>query len=293
MSSHSRYASWLVDQGRPVVQAGGVDWTIYRQALVPADPTTGFVDIRIDDAAALVRNQGVRLVRWSKGPLDEPSEWWLVSCDSYALSELSSNTRSKINRGLRRNTVRQVSASWLATHGYQSYRLAFERYRGARALSETAFMAETAAMAEGPFEIWAVFSGSELGGYLVAVVEEGRVATSSVTVSPAALKAYASYALNATVLSEYVCERGMIVTNGGRAVVHQTEMQDFLLRLGFTRTYGSLQIVYSPWGRVLATAALALGPIVGTLPGRVPSLVRGLGFQESIRRKTALQGGSH
>lgn len=287
MTHRSRYVSWLIEQGRPVFEAGGLHWLKYRGSLVPADPATTFVDVPINDARDLLRTQGARLIRWSTGPVDEPSEWWHVSCGDYAPTDLSSNTRSKINRGMRRNTVRPVSASWLATHGYESYRLAFQRYQGARPVREAAFRAETLAKADGPFEIWGVFSDGELEGYLFAVVEEGRVAITSEKITPAGLKRYAAYALTSVILTEYVGDRGMTVTNGARAVAHRTQMQDFLLKLGFERSYGILRVVYSPSVRILAMGARVLGPLAGSLPGRVPALIYGLGFQEGVRRKTA------
>jgi hypothetical protein len=287
MKGRSRYVSWLIEQGRPVFEAGGVDWIAYRGSLVPANPATTFVDVPVNEAEDLLRTQGARLIRWSTGPVTEPSEWWHVLCDNYSPSDLSSRARRDVKRGLRDNTVRRLSASQLASDGYRSYRLAFERYKGARPISEEAFKADAQAKADGPFEIWGVFSGDELDGYLVAVVEGRYVAMTSQRITPKALKRYAAYALNSVILSEYVSDRGMTVTNGARAVAHRTQMQQFVLKLGFEKSYGSLRIIYSPGFRMLAMGARAFGPVAGLLPGRAPALIYGLGFQESIRRKTS------
>ena len=81
--------------------------------------------------------------------------------------------------------------------------------------------------------------------------------------------------------------RHLALTNGARAIVHETEMQEFLLKFGFERRYGALEIVYSPRGRLVATASRLIAPAAALLPGFAKAQVRGLALQERIRRRPA------
>ena len=48
-----------------------------------------------------------------------------------------------------------------------------------------------------------------------------------------------------TLLTSYVVERALPINNGERTVLHDSNMQDFLLKFGFRRHYCRLNIIYS------------------------------------------------
>ena len=90
--------------------------------------------------------------RWSERPSAGPTEWWHVVCDRFDAPDLSSNTRSEVNRGLRRNAVRRIEAERLARHGYACYADSFARYRGTHPTSESDFVREMDQLADAPVE---------------------------------------------------------------------------------------------------------------------------------------------
>lgn len=285
--THSRYVEWLGATGAPLYEGGGMTWRRYQGALVPADPTLTFINVDRTAVAHLPRSAGALFVRWSTDPKREPTEWWHVVCTHYDLADLPSDMRNKVRRGLRAVEVRRVDTSWLADHGYPCYVAAFGRYRGGRPMPESAFRAAFSVEEDAPFESWAAFRDGELAGYAQMIVEEDRVALNTSKFTPAALKDRAFYAVLGVLLEEYVGRRGMEMSNGARAIHHLTEMQDFLLQFGFERSYGRLAILYSPLGRLAASAARLTAPAARILPGTLKAKVRGLAFQEKVRRACA------
>jgi hypothetical protein len=283
--STSAYVAWLESTGQPVFRAG-IAWRRYGGAIVPADPTLTFVDVEPARVGDLPGRAAAYCARWSGRPTRDPTEWWHVVSDQFDRAELSSNVRNQIKRGFHANDVRPIQTEWLAAHGYNCYLESFSRYKGARPVSATEFEREIRLRADAPIEAWGVFAGEELAGYALMIVEDQRGATSAIKYKPSALREYASYALTATLLDEYVGNRHLALTNGSRPVLHKTEMQEFLLKFGFERRYGALEIVYSPRGRAMAAASKWVAPAAHLLPGAVGAKVRALAFQERIRRAT-------
>jgi hypothetical protein len=277
---------WLATQEIPLFEAGGITWARYRSALMPADPTLPFVQVEPDKVRHLLRRISAPFARWSTDPSSEPTEWWHTVCSQYSHAELSSNTRSKVNRGLKRNVVRPVTPVWLAANGYSCYAESFRRYGGAKPAPAGIWRSDLEAQRDAPVEVWGVFDDGQLGGYAWVVVDERRAALSSVKLDPRILPGYGSYALLSVLLEELVAVRGVSIQNGARAIAHETEMQDFLLKFGFERKYGRLEVVYSPLGLTAAHAARWIGPLRRVAPPNVRAQLRTLALQERIRRAT-------
>ncbi len=280
------YAEWCQARGDRLYHAAGLAWHLYNHALIPATPFPCSADLSAADARRLLHESGALFVRFSSGPVGEPTAWWYMVAAGYDLASLSANTRSKVRRGLRRNAVRRIDAEWLAQHGYQCYVAAHQRYRNARPAGQQAFRDEILAEATGPFEHWGVFAGHALAGYASCIVEDGSVFTSSVTLDPAGLKQYSAYALLDSLLSHYVAGRGLTMSNGTRAVSHDTQMQDFLLQFGYRRWYARLHIIYQPWFSLLMRWLYPLRHIVRQLPatGAVHA-AKSVLYQEELHRR--------
>jgi hypothetical protein len=279
-----RYVAWLAAQGVPLFEAGGITWRRYRSALVPADPTRPFVQVDRGAVRDMLRGARAPFARWSTDPTSEPTQWWHVVCSHFAQADLSSKTRGRVRRALGAGGVRQVSPEWLASNGYPCYAAAFERYRGATPTPEADFRAELLSQTDAPVEIWGAFEGEDLGAYVRIVIEAERAAFSSMKITPAARRSFGGYALLSVVLQDLVADRGVTVQNGARPVNHETEIQDFLLKFGFERRYGRLDIVYSPYARVAAAMASLVDPLSSALPEPARTTVRTMALQERIRR---------
>jgi hypothetical protein len=279
------WAEWLRSRGVRIWDIDGVPWMLYRRALIPATVAPLYLTPSPRALARTLRHSGAWLARFTSAPLMKPGPWWYVVCDAYEPERLSANARSQVRRGLRRCEVRRVDADWIAEHGYDCYVAAFARYGGMQPRERTRFAADIRATIGGPQEYWGVFIGARLAGYCQCIVEHQHACTNVFKYDPALLKDYPSYALVSRLMSHYVVERSLTLNNSTRAVAHETDVQDFLLRLGFRRHYAELGLVYRPW---LGAAVHALYPArrlidKRTAPAPLASL-RALLFQESLRR---------
>jgi hypothetical protein len=282
------YADYLIRQGERLFEGGGTRWKIYHKALVPASPIPTFTQLTLEEAKAILNQSNAHFIRWSSDPTEEPTTWWWNVCSSYDKSKLSSNTRSKIKRGTRLCTVDRVSASWLAQHGYECYVSAFQRYTNASPEPFESFrtrIMETADY-EDLFQYWAVFCEGRLVGYVKCDIEPKKgVSTNVLKYNPEGLKQYASYALMDTLLTSYVVERALPINNGERTVLHDSNMQDFLLKFGFRRHYCRLNIIYSSPLHHVVNLVYPFRSLVQRLPKHSLFIkVKALLVQESYRR---------
>ncbi|MEK7400337.1 MAG: hypothetical protein AAB116_25610, partial [Candidatus Poribacteria bacterium] len=191
--------------------------------------------------------------------------------------------RNQIKHGRRDCIVRDISAEWLAECGYGCYKKAFDRYSHAVPMIESKFRSHVLSKAkyETLFENWGVFVEDRLVGYVVCIVEGEGVNTSVIRYDPDYLKYYPAYAVMDTLLTHYVAERKLPMSNGTRAVSHDTNMQDFLLKFGYRRQYCRLNVMYQPY---LKLAISCLYPFRKFVPNKVHR-IKALLFQEELKRE--------
>ncbi len=281
----SRYVEWLKKQGVKLFEGGGIYWRLYQGALVPAPATTCYVELTKDEASTLLKESGAMLLRYSCKPYAEKTEWWNIVCDKYNFQDLSSNTRSKINRGNKRCFIKIIDPEWMAYNGYECYVSAFDRYRNMMPINKVKFRDSILTTIEGPFEYWCVFVDKKLAGYCQCIVENSEIATNVFKYDPVFLKYYTSYALINSLLTHYVIERNMIISNGARSISHETNMQDFLLKFGFRRQYCHLNILYQPSLKIMIQVLFPFRKLIYRLPirGNMHKL-QSLMFQEELSR---------
>ncbi len=283
---NSRYVEWKKKQGVPLFKAGNMYWMLKQRVLVPVPAHPCFVELTHDDAKALFKDSGAWFIRYSSDPCEEPIEWWYIVCDNFDIKKLSSNTRSKINRGLRKCSVKQVDTIWLANNGYECYFTAHSRYKNAKHVSEEEFRYNISEMADGPFENWGVFVEDHLVGYCQCIVDGNQVTTNVIKYNPAFLKHYSSYALINAMLNYYVVDRGITIDNGTRSVGHDTNMQNFLLKFGFRKQFCRSNIIYRPWLGFAVRRLYPFRKLISYLPNHSSvHKVQSLLFLEELRRK--------
>ena len=279
------YADYLKQEGLLLVSGAGIYWSIYRRALVPASLVPTFVDVDSKTARRLLNESGAHLMRWSNDPSSQETPWWWIVCDKYDAGQFSSKMRNMIKRGYKKCEARPVTAEWLSEFGYECYKAAFSRYSHAAPASEDDFKANILKQIgyESVFENWGVFVEDKLAGYAQCIVEdENGVATNVIKYDPDYLRDYTSYAMMDTMLNHYVAGKGLPMSNGTRAVSHDSNVQDFLLKFGFRRQYCRLNVQYR---RSLGLAISMLHPFRKIIPGWAATHnVKALLFQEGLRR---------
>ena len=92
-------------------------------------------------------------------------------------------------------------------------------------------------------------------------------------------------ALVSCLAEHYVRDRCQTLTNGNRPLVHETNIQDFLLDHGFRRQFCRLNVVYRGWLEAAVRVAFPVRRMLEDLPkARSMKLISGLLAQEEFRR---------
>jgi len=278
------YIEFLRQRGKPLFRGADTDWTLYRNVVVPALPTPTFPRVSESEARRILRNSGAAVMRWTDSPSRQPTSWWWAVCNDYDLGSLSSKMRNQIKKGHRLCSVRRLKPEWLAEHGYETYCSAFKRYRSGRPATREAFMDDVLSSVgfESIHHFWGAFHGSRLVGYVKLAVTCEGVGISVMKYHTDFIQLYPAYALIDHILREYVSQQGLPVSNGQRPVSHDTNVQQFLEKFGFRKSYCRLRIHYVPLVSLALAAAYPLRHLGRALP--VPSSLRTLLFQEELRR---------
>lgn len=287
------YQSCLAAAGLEIVEAGGCYWQNYKGVLLPAYLPHAIPDGISTSVSRAMEISRAHLARWTEG-LDQAvdSQWWFVMRQGeYGQELLSSNTKSKLNRGRRRLEARPISPRELLLKGHEVCRAAVARYGSMEFLpTREAFSARARAAERHPaaMEFWGVFRDSELVAFAENHLQGGGVFMESIWYDPSGLKDYSSYVLMDAVLDEYLVHRKCrYVSDGSRSIYHETGVHDFLVgKFGFRRVPASMHVRYS---RSLALGLWASRPLEGLVRKWVarhpyPALrkLAALHFQESI-----------
>ncbi|EPC04205.1 hypothetical protein L861_02510 [Litchfieldella anticariensis FP35 = DSM 16096] len=296
MVEENEYAGFLEAAGHQVVRMDGVEWYAYQGFMMPAYLPHVVPKISTEQARRLLKASRHPFVRWTCGfDRTESSPWWFVVREGpYSLEQCSTNTRSKIRRGLKRLTVRRASLDEMREQGHSVCVQAAARYDTAGAASlprHDDFQRRLEAAASYPdvVEYYAVFQGERMVAFSENHLQSKAAFWENIWYVPDSLRDYSSYALTHVMLDDYLNARGLdYVTDGSRSIYHQTQVQNFFIgTFGFTRQFAKLEVAYTPLFGGLITSAYFLRHLLGSRTrGRFPILdkVGALLTQESIRR---------
>lgn len=274
----------------------GVLWRENQRGLFPLSPPHLLTAVSEKDARGLLSNENELFARWeSHFDLSDGMSWWHIIKDgSVELSNLSSNTRSKVRRGLKSFDCEPISKETVLDEGYEVYGSAYSRYE----THEKKFSREEFAQAVHSLpeqtEFWGVRDKSTKA--LVAFSEnyvEAEVSFyNTIWFEPSALRRYSSYVLFYEMNRHYIEERKFrYVSDGARSLSHETQIHDFLeSKFGFRKAYARLHVVYTPWLSAAIAVAFPLRKLINKVslgPFKKASIIL---KQEKIRRE-CVRGG--
>lgn len=281
----SKYTQWLRETNSTLYNVKNTYWRKYNGALVPADAMPVYTHIDIQQAKQLLKQSNAYFLRYSSNPVQTETAWWYIVCTEYTKANLSGSTRSKVNRGQKRCDVKKLEAKWFQKNGYACYHAAHQRYANMIPMSEKDFKKIIQTKINGPFEWWGVFVNDTLVGYCECIIEEKEVATNIIKFNPQYFKQYTSYALFDKLLDHYT-SKGIQVSNGNKSIAHDTNMQQFLIKLGFEKHYCTLNIIYRPSFSLIMTLLYKSRKLISLLPEhRRVNQVNALLCQEKIMRQ--------
>ena len=262
----ARYAEMFRAKNRPFAQVDGQLFIRKEHWIAPLGPAAQAYRLDREQCRGLLRELGGWWVMWTDGFATPPPEsaWHAVICRKHVPVEevASGNTRSKIRRGLKNCEVRQVDAREIAQNGYATYCAALGGYGRAAGTLPTAEAFARRVMTDEPFSDirhqWAVYHEGKMVGFS-QVLLYGRTEAdyTLIKLHPEHLNRYSSYALFYRMNEHYLSQAGFgYVNDGSRSVLHDTGIQDFLIReFGFEQARLNLHIHFRPlFGRLLHVA---------------------------------------
>ncbi|NWO01547.1 MAG: hypothetical protein HLX52_01115 [Idiomarinaceae bacterium] len=277
--------------GYSTVLLDGVKFRISQNGAFPLSPPFKAKCLEVSKVKLLLRDKRVSFARWETS-FDENSEtpWWhVVKSGGTDLESLSSNTRSKVRRGLKRFKCQPVSREIILLEGYQVYESAFSRYSThERKFSYNEFLEAVKAL-PAETEFWEVrdLANDKLVSFSENFVESGACFYNTIWFEPNSLKRYSSYALFFEMNRYYLESRGFdYVSDGARSLSHDTQIHDFLeSKFGFRKAYSTLNVIYAPWLKVLISCSYPFRYIIGKVPYKAFQKASILLKQEEISRQ--------
>lgn len=217
-------------------------------------------------------------VQWTGGFVNhaDNSEWYAVICRRHAsINEVTSGKlRSELRRGLNHCEVRKVDAEQIALHGYETYCAAISRYQGQDEQIPTEADFQRRVRSDALFadirHQWAVYHQDKLIAFAQNLIyDKIEVDYTLIKLHPDYLKFYPAYALIYKMNEYYLAEHGFQYVNDGfRSILHQTGIQDFLIRkFGFEKAPTGLYLHFRPpYGQLLRLARPFRRPLARFYP---------------------------
>jgi hypothetical protein len=243
---------------------------------------------------AMVNGRGAWGAMWSfDWDRSEEGPWYSYVCDTvdYDLDKIeSSNTRYKVRRCLKACDIRPIDFPWLAEHGYETYRNAVSRYANYAPVSEEHFRRTTAALVRRPrLSAYGAFAGDRLAAFGVLCDCGRTIRVSTTKFDPNFSEIRPMYGLYYVMARDSLrAGRYQYIDNGTRPLMHETDMWEFLRRLGWRKAYERLGLYLTGRLSLALRLARASKPLWrGLLPGRHRSILEGLLTAQDIAGETS------
>jgi hypothetical protein len=234
-----------------MIEYKDIKWFMHQGVLLPMAPPHAEIKLNRHEQKDLLKRTGARFIRWTNHFDKGFSEFWYIIKDSFGgLEELSSNTRSKIRRGLKNFTASPATFNYLKTEGYKTYINAFQRFSTfEKPLNEKEFDKHVSMLeSSGLYEVWGVWDNQDnkLAGFSENLILGLTCFYETIYFDPFYLKNYSSYALFYEMNRHYLQERGFKYAHDGtRSLSHETNVHDFLIdKFKFRKAYCDLHIAY-------------------------------------------------
>jgi len=266
----------------------GIKWYFYQGMFLPKNPPHQKIVLSKNEQSELLKKSKAYLLRWTSDWDGVKSEFWYVIKDCFGgLDELSSNTRSKVRRGLKNCRVLKVLPEDIAQNGYEVYVSAMNNYKtNLNIISEKEFRKNKGNSDN--YDTWAVYEKDtgKMIAYSSNIIQENSCNYTEIKFHPKYLKLYPSYALFYEMNRYYLEEKNFLYVNdGARSIAHETNIQSFLIdKFKFRKAYCRLNISYR-WDVKLAIKLLyPLKAIIDKIDYPVINKIAVMLKQEKIRR---------
>lgn len=234
-----------------IIWACGIPWTnlgIYMEPIVAPHTLTDPLD-RNEIQRTLKANH-LFFAKWTdQWDKDTPTEWWWTCCDTedYSIEKVpSESARRNIRQGKKNCTIMRLTPDQVIKDGYSLFYNALKSYKvkEIKLPTKKKFQEkiESAFQFSG-YEPWGAYVNDKLAAISTCLVLQNSVSLNE-TKSDSSLHSFNPNAILFFTLTQYyLTERNIkYVNNGSRTLLHPTNINESLIRLGFRKTYARVNI---------------------------------------------------
>ncbi|MBS4033783.1 MAG: hypothetical protein KGZ85_04910 [Ignavibacterium sp.] len=227
-------------------------WIIRNSMLLPMSMPHTVQKINRNSVKEQLKKSTALLAHWSTEWNSMESEWWWTCCDlqNYDLEVIENvNARRAIRKGLTYCEVKRINPQDFVELAYPiffkslvSYRIPLSRIPSKEEYKKTIFQN---AQYSG-FELWGVFIEERLVGFSTCIYLDNAVNLGSTKSDPDYHKFNSNNALFYHITKYYINEcKVKYITNGYRNLLHQTNINNFLIKMGYRKIYCRLNVELS------------------------------------------------
>jgi hypothetical protein len=254
------YAEWLRRQGLRVLRTESSFWVEAGAHIYQAFPYHWIIqpsELEIKEFLVRERIIGLRYSTSFDADQGKVSYHAVLENNSYNLEFLSSNSRSKVRRGLKRCRIEPITLYVLAKDGWKLREDTLERQGRIKCMNQPAWRRICLA-AEGlpGFEAWGAFVESDLAATILTAQVENVCYMLYPQSHRKYFGEYVNNALSFEVTREMLSKRGVKeVFYGLHSLDAPASVDEFKFRMGYTAKPVRQRVVFHPWLRPLFNSA--------------------------------------
>lgn len=194
-------------------------------------------DMDLEGLDAYLKGRNAYFAIWNISDPTAGGQWYRCVCDTpeYSIESIQSkNSRQNLRKALKRTEVRQVELEWLIRNSYAVYLAASQRFAHHRVLDRPEFERDLAASLDGNGRrAVGAFVDGDLAAFMTLIECRSTIFGDRAYFDPRHSSANPMWALYYSVAHHAIASGYKEFDRGTRPLVHETAVDQFLLRLGF------------------------------------------------------------
>lgn len=232
------------------------NWNKYQGALINKLPPhmQSYVSPKL--IRDMIESEKAYFARWTSDfDCTEKTQWWYcIKDEPISLESLTSKQRYRVKKGLSKTTIKLLTKDQVKDYVSDMYDVSVDCFKDypiqyRPSLNKAEYVDEILKKREDQ-HIWICIDNEtdKVCGWCECILNKDTVSLVSVKIMPRFLNNEVNAALGYCICQHYINELKLrYVTDGQRNIKHQTNYQDFLVKvLGFRYAYCKLNIIYHP-----------------------------------------------